>query len=115
MPLFVKSLPTTVTLLALLFVAALLCLAPLAAFAGEPDDCSIDVLPDGPKDCRYRHIEYASFSYSGGELSVRWPNNYTLEDAHLFQRLRFEGAGATQRQQECQRQCQCRCAQEELT
>ncbi len=67
----------------LLFVAALLCFAPSPAFAGEPDDCSTDVLPDGPKDCRYRHIGYASFSYSGGELSVRWPKNYTLEDAHL--------------------------------
>lgn len=67
----------------LLLIATLLCLAPLPVFAAEPNDCSSDVLPDGSKNCRYRHVEYDSFSYSGGELSVRWPKNYEVEDILL--------------------------------
>ena len=66
-----------------LFLATLLCLAASPVFAAEPNECSTDVLPDGPKDCRYRHVEYASFSYSAGELSVRWPKKYGMEDVHL--------------------------------
>jgi hypothetical protein len=67
----------------LLLIAVLLYLAAVPDFAGGPDACSTDVLPDGAKDCHYRHIEYASFSYSGGELSVRWPNKYSVEDVRL--------------------------------
>ena len=66
-----------------LFVAVLLCLTALPDFAVQPNECSTDVLPDGPKDCRYRHVKSASFSYSGGELSVRWPRKYSVEDVRL--------------------------------
>jgi hypothetical protein len=66
-----------------LCVVALLCLATLPALAVVPDECSTDVLPDGPKNCRYRHIKYTAFSYSGGELSVRWPGYYTVSDVRL--------------------------------
>jgi hypothetical protein len=66
-----------------LFVAVLLCVAALPDFAGQPNECLTDVLPDGPKECRYRHVKYASFSYAGGELSVRWPKKYVIENVRL--------------------------------
>jgi len=83
-----------------LCVFVLLCLAALPALAVVPNECSTDVLPDGPKDCRYRHVKYASFSYSGGELSVRWPGYYTVEDVRLAKNwrsmFRYEPASSVQ-------------------
>jgi hypothetical protein len=67
----------------LLVNAVVLCLTTLPLSAGEPDDCMQDVLPDGPKDCVFRHVEYEAFSYANGELSLRWPKHYTLQEAYL--------------------------------
>ena len=67
----------------LLVILVLIASVAWPAVAARPDDCSIDVLPDGPKQCVYRHVDYASFSYDGERLAVRWPDHLVVEDVHL--------------------------------
>ncbi len=67
----------------LLFVAVLVGGAVSFGATGESNDCSIEVLPDGPKECRFRHVEATAFFHDGEQLSLRWPDHYLVEDALL--------------------------------
>lgn len=51
--------------------------------AVEPNDCSIEVLPDGPKECRFRHVDALTLSRDERALIVRWPDHYDVQDALL--------------------------------
>jgi len=66
-----------------LSVAMLLMFASLPAFSTPIRDCSTDVLPDGPKECAFRHVPFESFEHAGGLLSVTWPENYELEEVFV--------------------------------
>lgn len=66
-----------------ILIVALLALAWSPAHATTLSDCSSDVLPDGPKNCVYRHVAYDSFEYTAGRLEIRWPKHFEMQEVYV--------------------------------
>ena len=67
----------------LTLIFSLLLLATLPAWSAEVSDCSTDVLPDGSKECVFRHVPYKSFKYTAGRLEVHWPRKYVMKEVFV--------------------------------